>query len=248
MDDSIRQGLISDDILIKKATIEAVGMAKNTDAVVLLIPLLKDENWEIREAVARNLGNIGDRQAIEPLITAIDDDYLEVCESVIGALGRFHDDRVIIALKEYLSHEDIARFIRKALESLRSWTILHSLLKSNNAIKTNLSAKFKIIIGGLIIIYFVQYSGLNESSVRNGIRYTKELTAVGVLEMLLGFILVIVGLFQTLILFANLSQIFVNKTYHDHGLTKEKAHDLFYINLGVEIGLDCFIFIVIKSL
>jgi hypothetical protein len=54
------------------AGVSALGAARDPAAVPMLVPLLKDKNWELCCLAARALGEIGDRSALGPLNAALE--------------------------------------------------------------------------------------------------------------------------------------------------------------------------------
>ncbi len=53
-----------------------------------MIEALKDEDPEVREAAAENLGDIGDPRAIVPLVEALDDEDPDVRSEAYRALEK----------------------------------------------------------------------------------------------------------------------------------------------------------------
>ncbi len=53
-----------------------------------LLPMLEDEDWEVRRAAARALGNLGDSRAIEPLKDLSDDKERKVRYTANLALNK----------------------------------------------------------------------------------------------------------------------------------------------------------------
>jgi len=85
-------------------------------------PLIKDEDWHVRQAAALALVVTGDARALEPLIQALKDEYRYVRMSVAGALGRLGDVRVVEPLKLVLKDEDyyVRESATEALEKIKA--------------------------------------------------------------------------------------------------------------------------------
>ena len=72
----------------------------------LIERLLREEQWEIRAATAKELGQRGDLQAVEPLCIAVTDKIWRVRIAAVGALGRLKDARAVEALCSALQDTD----------------------------------------------------------------------------------------------------------------------------------------------
>ncbi|MDX9714831.1 MAG: HEAT repeat domain-containing protein [Dissulfurispiraceae bacterium] len=78
--DILIQEINYDNLQVREAIIDALGMIGSKRAVSILIPLLNDRNFAIRVSTIKALGNIGDPKALAPL------------QSVLNS----NDDRIII--------------------------------------------------------------------------------------------------------------------------------------------------------
>jgi HEAT repeat protein len=89
----------------------------NASWIPSLIPLLKDNEWIVRWAVAEKLGDIGDKSAIRPLLQSLVDKDFHVAKNAHKALSRFGTDIVHDAIK-LLGHKNV--YLRqKVMELLR---------------------------------------------------------------------------------------------------------------------------------
>ena len=81
---------------------------------------LKNEDWQIRRAAARMLGQIGDPQATPALIQALQDEDWRVREAAAEALGQIGDPQATPALIQALRDEDsdVRRVAAEALMRL----------------------------------------------------------------------------------------------------------------------------------
>lgn len=61
-------------------------------AVEALVKALQDEEWRVKENVAKALRNIRDTRAVEPLIAALRDKHASVRSSVAATLGEIRDE------------------------------------------------------------------------------------------------------------------------------------------------------------
>jgi len=68
--------------------------------------LLNEEQWEMRAAAAKELGQRGDLQAVEPLCIALTDRIWHVRMAAVGALGRLKDARAVEPLCSTLQDTD----------------------------------------------------------------------------------------------------------------------------------------------
>jgi hypothetical protein len=69
------------------------GDLRDARAVVILIPLLKDE--EVKEMVPWSLGEIGDKSAIPPLIEALHDNSLQMRAGVLRSLEKLEGKEAV---------------------------------------------------------------------------------------------------------------------------------------------------------
>jgi len=65
-------------------------------AVEPLMPKLGDADKDVRQAIARVLGQLKDERAVEPLIAKLDDADKDVQQAVASALGQLKDERAHI--------------------------------------------------------------------------------------------------------------------------------------------------------
>jgi len=85
----------------------SLGMLKATQAVDVLLKLLKNKDGEIRENVAQALGMIGDPRAIDPLLKILKEDKEAwVRGQAAEALGLIGDERVVSDLIITLETDD----------------------------------------------------------------------------------------------------------------------------------------------
>lgn len=76
----------SKDLVLLICSIEAICKLDKRRAVLPLIDLLKNENWEVRRDATYNLGYLKDKRAVEPLIELLNDENKEVRSHAEGAL------------------------------------------------------------------------------------------------------------------------------------------------------------------
>jgi len=121
---------------VREHAIDALGQIGDPRAVEPLIAILDDENWDVRAAAARALGQIGipaverlitaltasneyvrgavaqalgqigDVRAVEPLIATLDDENWDVRAAAVGALGQIGDPRAVESLIAALKQRD----------------------------------------------------------------------------------------------------------------------------------------------
>jgi len=75
-------------------------------AIIPLVRLLKDKDWIQRLSAARLLGQLGDSRAVEPLIQTLKDKESDVRSAATIALGRLGDSRAVEPLIQLLNDED----------------------------------------------------------------------------------------------------------------------------------------------
>jgi hypothetical protein len=90
-------------------------------SVELLIPVLKEQNFEVRQQAAMALGNINDPRAVEPLISILKDEHHFVRWMAVNSLGKIMDTRAVEPLIDSLDDED-SDIQRKAEEVLEKIT------------------------------------------------------------------------------------------------------------------------------
>ncbi|MCL5022405.1 MAG: HEAT repeat domain-containing protein [Nitrospirae bacterium] len=79
---------------LKWNAITALGNFRNDSRIVYaLLYKLEREDFFLKEAIIRSLGEIGDRRTLPALIAALDDKSLTVRLSAVKALGRIRDRR-----------------------------------------------------------------------------------------------------------------------------------------------------------
>jgi HEAT repeat protein len=83
----------------------------STDVVDPLIGMLGDDDWLVREAAIRGLGNVGDQRAVEPLLAFLERGG-DPLSSVIQVLVQIGDERVGPFLIKVLNNPDAT--VRKA--------------------------------------------------------------------------------------------------------------------------------------
>ncbi len=96
-------GLLNDkDEDIRKFALDLLGEIREGVDPKRIIPLLKDQNPNVRASAAKALGMIGQRKCIPYLIEALDDEEW-VAFSVIEALGKIGNEMALNALSRILS-------------------------------------------------------------------------------------------------------------------------------------------------
>ena len=85
-------------------------------------PLIKDEDWHVRQATALALGVTGDARAVEPLIQALKDEEFRVRVAAASTLGIIGDTRAVEPLTQALkdNNEDVREAAKEALENLKA--------------------------------------------------------------------------------------------------------------------------------
>jgi len=83
-----------------------VNEYENKKNVEVIINLLEDSNYEIREAAAYSLGRLLDKRAIVPLIKALHDSHSYVRSAAIESLSSYNDKRAIVAISKRLRDKD----------------------------------------------------------------------------------------------------------------------------------------------
>jgi len=78
-------------------------------------PLIKDENWHVRQAAATALVVTGDARAVEPLIEALKDEEFRVRATVAWSLAEIGDARAVEPLTQALKDEE--SYVREAAEA-----------------------------------------------------------------------------------------------------------------------------------
>ena len=73
---------------MRAAAVESLGKLKDPRAVEALVPLLQDDDYDVRRADVEALGQIGDARSIGPLVLALKDEQSSVRSIVGGALRR----------------------------------------------------------------------------------------------------------------------------------------------------------------
>jgi HEAT repeat protein len=80
-----------------------------------LIPLLEDDNAQVRNYVAKALGRLGDSKAVEPLISLLKDENVQVRDSAAKALGRLGDPKAVEPLIPLLRDNNVQYNAAEAL-------------------------------------------------------------------------------------------------------------------------------------
>jgi HEAT repeat protein len=86
-------------------------------AVDPLLSIMNDDNAVVREAIARVLGEIGDRRAVSPLISSLRDNSVHVRKNAAHALGRIGDAQAVKPLLAAIEDSD-PRVRQAAAEAL----------------------------------------------------------------------------------------------------------------------------------
>ena len=71
---------------------------------MLLISVLEDEDYDVREEAARALGWTKDKRAVIPLIRLLNDKFPQVKQWASSSLGNIGDDRAVLPLVEALKN------------------------------------------------------------------------------------------------------------------------------------------------
>lgn len=86
--DSVEGDLRSREVTTRLAAVDAVAAAGRTDADKLLLPLLKDKDWEVQERAAMALGKAKAASAVKALIDlALDGDVVRIRRAAAIAAG-----------------------------------------------------------------------------------------------------------------------------------------------------------------
>lgn len=72
--ETLISALSDENYYVRGTSADALGLSKDTRAVVPLINALKDHFWDVRRKAVMALGRIGDRRAIEPLNVAAENE------------------------------------------------------------------------------------------------------------------------------------------------------------------------------
>lgn len=90
-------------------------------SVKVLIPVLKEKNWETRWQAAMALGNIKDLSAVEPLLSVLNDEHHSVRWMAVDALGKIMDYRAVEPMIATLNDEN-PEVKKKAIWALKKIT------------------------------------------------------------------------------------------------------------------------------
>ena len=101
------------DNYVRAAAVEALGNIGDSDAIVALIPLIHDENQDVRENAIVALGKMKDSRAVEALTTTLRDREYTARDGVdllISTLGESGSDQAVDTLCEFVEDGfDVAR-------------------------------------------------------------------------------------------------------------------------------------------
>jgi HEAT repeat protein len=112
---SLLQDLHSLDWKTRRNAAQALGTARDTNAVPPLIQVLQqDKSWTVRCRAAVALGRLKDERAIEPLIEAMKASNWQLFRHSFNAVVKFGDS-AIPCLNKHSSDEDESPFFRNAL-------------------------------------------------------------------------------------------------------------------------------------
>ena len=97
--DYLMSQLYHKDLKVRTTFIDNLGEDNNREVVAYLIPLLKDQEEDIRCAVAKVLGDLDDETVVEPLINLLSvETELKVKKKAHESLGKLKDARAIPVL------------------------------------------------------------------------------------------------------------------------------------------------------
>ena len=101
---------------LKERLFEAIGQIGSPTPKVTdtLIRGLKDSAPSIRMTAVDALGELGDKSCLEPLMTMVGDSNNDVVLAAVSAIYKIGGEA---AIKELLSNENLAKFVREELES-----------------------------------------------------------------------------------------------------------------------------------
>jgi HEAT repeat protein len=134
-------------------------------AVPILLKVIEDEDWVIRQGASQALGKIGDPQAVEPLIHALGDKNQWIRQYAAEALGLIGDKRAVEPLVEALKDDNpnVRKVAAEALVSIRGFATeaeRPDKQQANTIIGTLIDLKIYIgaaagavlLLGGLVAI------------------------------------------------------------------------------------------------
>ena len=127
--------------VVRRTTVEALGLIGDKAAVDPLIHYLKDENSAVRWIAAKALGEIGDKAAVDPLIHALKDENSIVRWTATKALGKIGDKAAVDPLIHALKDENsvIRGTAVKALGEIGDKAavdpLIHALKDENSAVR-----------------------------------------------------------------------------------------------------------------
>jgi HEAT repeat protein len=103
----------------KVAATEELGKSGRPDAVIRLLPFLKDNHVVLAAAAVRGLGYAGDRSAAEPIAALLKENFPELREAALEALARLQAPETLPKLKEVaLEESNASRLAMRAILAL----------------------------------------------------------------------------------------------------------------------------------
>lgn len=105
---------------IKKIIIKGLGKIGDSEAIGLLMPLLKGADSELRFHAVKSLRNCSNPELLEPLIAMMDDEYENVRSFAAIALGNFKSPAAAEALKRALNDKShwVVKYAKESLSKL----------------------------------------------------------------------------------------------------------------------------------
>jgi hypothetical protein len=115
------------------------GADRRPPATPALIQALRDEKWEVRQAAAEALGQIGDPQATPALIQALRDEKWLVREAAAKALGKLLPISLPQNEQERRAWQKRMASIRRAARRAKEYELLAAVLERQAAWEAALS-------------------------------------------------------------------------------------------------------------
>jgi HEAT repeat protein len=128
---TLMRNLQSDNSYLRTLAIRRLGVLGHTPAVPFLLPFLKDENSEVREAVAVALSQMKDKEAVSELINILENqaEVDSVRRGAVIALGQLRDERAIQALLDNINDEYLREHVIEALGNFKDERAVEALIK-----------------------------------------------------------------------------------------------------------------------
>ncbi len=114
----LREGLQDKNPNLRGSAANALGDAKEPQAVDLLLEVLDDENEFVRASAVSSLGRIASERALAPLLEKANDYSEEVRYALVKALARFSHDGARACLKQLAGSDQSSQVKRAARAAL----------------------------------------------------------------------------------------------------------------------------------